>query len=300
MTERFEQSSRYVIEFLKWLAPEAAVQQLPEFTFRINFQEEQIDMRFDRAEMEDFEIALEKFRNTSYFHTLENRVRFRIFGALGSKGLIPHLQISSELLREKGEWLKNLRTDVTFDPEFSAVLYQGLKLFSASIVKTLASGLKLPEVEVEREVVDNLINYYVEKGHLNSTGASMESLSYLKAAAVCVIMEKEKARAAADIPRVRKAIDAEIYSIVSVIRHDPFRDIKLPEAVHDYVLQHGEEPPPSKTPTYVRQTVPDPEQSRLDGLLERLDPRLRRRREGAWAALRSDNPDRLRLGNLPN
>lgn len=283
MTERFEQSSRYIIEFLKWLAHEATVKQVPEFTFRINLREEQTDVRFDRSEMEDFEVALEKFRDTNYFHTLENRIRFRIFIALGSKGLIPYIPISEELLREKGEWLKNLRTDVAFDSDFSAVLYQGLDLLSASISKTLASGLKLPGVETEKRVVDSLMSYYKEKGHLDSTGASMESLSYLKAAAVCAIMEKEKARAAAGIPRVRKAIDTEIYSIVSAIRDDPFRDIKLPEAIHDYVLQHGEVAP-SKTPTYVRQEIPDPEQSKLDKLLEQLDPRLRRRREGAWEA----------------
>jgi hypothetical protein len=292
MADRFEQSSRHITEFLKWLTPEATVKQVPEFIFRIDFRGEQTDVRFDRSEMEDFEVALEKFRNTNYFHTLENRIRFRIFIALGAKGLIPYLQISSELLREKGEWLKNISIDVAFETAFGAILYQGLKLLSASIAKTLASGLNLPEVEAEKQVVDSLVNFYEEKGHLNSTGARMESLSYLKAAAVCAIMEKEKARQQADIPRVRKAIDAEIYSIVSVIRDDPFRDIKLPEAIHDYVIQHGSTSTP-KTPTYVRQAVPDPEQSKLDSLLEKLDPRLKRRREGAWEALRSDNPDRL-------
>ena len=292
MADRFEQSSRYITEFLKWLAPEATVKQLPEFIFRINLCDEQTDMRFGRSEMEDFEVALEKFQNTNYFHTLENLIRFHIFVALGAKGLIPYLQISSELLREKGEWLKNIRTDVAFDSDFCAVLYQGLKLLSASIGKTLASGLNLPEVEAEKRVVDSLVNFYEEKGHLNSTGARMESLSYLKAAAVCAIMGKEKARREAEIPRARKAIDADIYSIVSVIRDDPFRDIKLPEAIHDYAIQHGAASTP-KTPMYVRQAIPDPEQSKLDKLLEKLDPRLKRRREGAWEAFRSDNPDRF-------
>jgi|GEM_PF-1542608 hypothetical protein len=120
----------------------------------------------------------------------------------------------------------------------------------------------------------------------------MENLSYLKAAAVCVIMEKEKAKQEADIPRIRKALDAEIYSIVSGIRDDPFRDIKLPEAIHDYAIQQGPGNTP-KRPKYVREAVPDEEQSKLDKLLDHLDPRLRRRREGAWEALRSDNPDRL-------
>ncbi len=35
------------------------------------------------------------------------------------------------------------------------------------------------------------------------------------------------------------------------------------------------------------------ENRKLDQLLEKLDPRLRERREGAWLTFRSDNPDRL-------
>jgi len=42
-----------------------------------------------------------------------------------------------------------------------------------------------------------------------------------------------------------------------------------------------------------REVNPGEERCKLDSLLDRLDPRLRRRRDGAWAALHSDNPDRL-------
>ena len=95
MAESFEKSSRYITEFLKWLAPDATVKQVPQFIFRIDLRDDRTEVRFDRSEMEDFEVALEKFQNTNYFHTLENRIRFRIFVALGTKGLIPYLQISS-------------------------------------------------------------------------------------------------------------------------------------------------------------------------------------------------------------
>ncbi|MBI3576199.1 MAG: hypothetical protein HY083_11205 [Gammaproteobacteria bacterium] len=292
MAEPHEKSIQYITDFLKRLTPDARVQLVPEFTFRIDLHEGRTEVRFDRAEIEDFELALERFQDTNYLHTLENRIRFRIFVAMGAKGLIPHVQISSELLREKGEWLKNLRTDVAFDAEFCKVLYKGLTLLSESIGKTLASGLKLPEVEAEKHTVDNLKRFYEEKGHLTSTGAEMESLSYLKAAAVCGIMEMERAKRETEIPRLRKAIDRDIYSVVLKIRDDPFRDIKLPEGIHDYAIQQGGTSTP-RTPTYVRVVVPDAEQSKLDALLDKLDPRLRRRREGAWAALRSENPDRL-------
>jgi hypothetical protein len=292
MTEPYAKSERYIADLVKRLVPDAAVLRVRDLTFQIDLHDSQIEVRFDRSLMEDFEVALEHFPNTNYIYTLENRIKFRLLIDIGREGLIPDLEISIELLREKGEWLKSLRTDVAFDTEFCAILYDGLKLLSGSIAKTLASGLKLPEVEAEKQVVDSLKRYYKEHGHLTSPGAEIESLSYLKAAAVCVILEKERAKREAGIPRIRKAIDREIYSIVSKIRDNPFRDIRLPEAVHDYALQHGTVSTP-KTPSYVRKVVPDEQQSKLDSLLDRLDTRLRRRREGAWEALRSDNPDRL-------
>lgn len=295
MANLHEKSTRYIIDFVKQLVPDATVKQFSDFsdfTFRIDLLDGRVIVRFDRSEMDDFEVALEKFQNTDYFYTLENGIRFHILISLGVKGLIPDLEISSELLREKGEWLKNIRVDVTFDRDFSAVLYQGLKLLSASIEKTLSFGPKLPEVEAEKRTIENLKRFYEKTGHLNSEGAEIESLSYLKAAAVCVIMEKEKARREVKIPRLKKALDNEIYSIVSKIRGDPFRDIKLPEAIHDYAIQYDAAKAPKK-PKYVREFVTDAEQNKLDKLLDQLDPRLRRRRQGAWEVLRSDSPDRL-------
>jgi len=292
MGESFDKSEQYISDFLKSLTPYAKIQQLPNFRFRVDINDESVDVRFDRSEMQDFEVALEKFQNTSYFHTLENRIRFHIYVSMGSKGLIPHVPISSELLQEKGEWLKNIRTDVAFNTDFCSVLYDGLKLLSVSIDRTLNSGLMLPEVEAEKRRIDELISFYEQNGHLTSPGAEMGSLSFLKAAAVCVLMEKEKSKRAAELPRIRKAIDRDIYAIVSKIRNDPFRDIKLPEAIHDYVIHQGLAST-LKTPKYVREISPDAEQSKLDELLDHLDPRLRKRRLGAWQALRSDNPDRL-------
>lgn len=292
MGESFENSEQYITDFLRSLTPDAEIRQSPNFTFSFYVNDERVDVRFDRSEMQDFEVALEKFQDTSYFHTLENRIRFRIYVSMGSRGLIPHIPISSELLQEKGEWLKNLRADVSFNTDFCSILYEGLKLLSASIDKTLDSGLMLPEVEAEKDKIDGLMSFYEQNGHLTTPGAEMESLSYLKAAAVCVIMDKEKLKGVAELPRIRKAFDRDIYAIVSKIRNDPFRDIRLPEAIHDYVIHQGLERT-SKTPKYMREVSPNVEQNKLDELLDRLDPRLTRRRLGAWQALQSDNPDRL-------
>lgn len=292
MAELYPNSIKYILNFIKCLVPDALIQQVQNFTFRINIHEYRTDVRFDQSEMEDFEIALEQLPNTNYFYTLENRTKFRILIALGEKGLIPRHQISSDLLQEKGEWLKNKRTSVSFDAEFCAILYEGLNLLSVFLGEVLSSGQKLPEMEEEKRIVDNLKECYEKESHLSSEGAEIESLSYLKAAAMCVIMEKEKAKRAAKIPRVIKAIDRELYSIVSKIRRDPFRDIKLPEVIRDYAFHQGTANT-TNTLSYVREVVSDEEKRKLDGLLDRLDPRLRRRREGAWEALHSENADRL-------
>jgi hypothetical protein len=92
-------SALYIAELRKRFAPDAAVQQAQGFTFRIEMHDARTDVRFDQSEMEDFEVALERFQNTNYSHTLENRIKFRILVAIGQKGLIPEFQISSESSR---------------------------------------------------------------------------------------------------------------------------------------------------------------------------------------------------------
>ena len=64
MAKPFEKSVRYIKEFIKSLAPDAKVQQVPEFTFRLDLHDDRMEVRFDRSEMEDFEVALDRFKNT--------------------------------------------------------------------------------------------------------------------------------------------------------------------------------------------------------------------------------------------
>jgi len=299
MPTEFPKSHEYIQTFIKWLAPDATFR-LVGRRYDIELGEETVSVQFGEDQLDDFEIALNRFQGTNYFQTLENQIRFQIFIALGSRGLIPYVQISSHLLSEKGEWLRHTKRDVAFDADFAKVLHGGLTVLSDSLKATLATGLNLPEIQAEKDVIDTLKRFYQEKGHLTSPGAELESLSYLKAAAVVMIMKKEQSKAPGQVPRVRKAIDAEIYSIVARLRDDPFKDIKLPEAICDFVAQQsgnqgstGRPITPQKIPVYVRDNPQTEQQDRLDALLEKLDTTLKRRRKGAWAALKSDNADRL-------
>jgi hypothetical protein len=231
-------SIAYISRIINELVPTAEIRVFPEYRFIIQLEGNSIEVNFERDIIDDFDVALEKYRNSNYFHTLENRIKFRIYILLGKEGLLPDFDISSEILNEKGEWLKSYSADMKFENWFCGILYEGLKLLSGSLEATLSgTDLELNEIRTDKEFVDSLINYYEEKGNLTSRGVEIESLSFLKAAAVCVILEREKSKKETAIPRLKKGYDRDIYFILSEIRKDPFRDIKLPECIYEFAIQ---------------------------------------------------------------
>lgn len=293
MSSAYPRAIKYLTDLVKELDPNATTSWIgPTYTLSIDLRGERTPVKLGRELMDDFEVALDRYKSTSYFETIRNRVRFPILIALGEKGLLPEFKISAELLNERGEWLKNFRADVVFPPEVYGIFDHGLELLSGSMERQLSTGLKLPDIEDDKKLVDSLRTYYKETQHFNSAGAGLGSLSFLKAAALCVIMEMERAKVSERTPRLRKAREQEIYSIVSFIRDDPLVDISLPDAMRDYASEWSAQPA-SKKATYRRELVPSPTQTRLDGLLHNLDPAFIRRRHGAWEALNSSNPDRL-------
>lgn len=292
-----EKGIAYITEFVRGLCPDAEIQFSPEYKLTIRTERALAKVNFSQDEMDDFEVALEQYTNTNYFYTLENRIKFRVYMSLGQEGLLDDFDISSIILNEKGEWLETYRVDVAFTKSFCEILYEGLKLLSDSLNSTLANAnVKLPEIVDDAESVRHLIGYYEHHGNLTSRGAEIQSLSFLKAAAVCVILQREQKKKETDIPRLKKAYDKEIYSIVSRLRESPFRDIQLPECIYEYAIQQkktvNEKSEVQKIKTSVR-TSSDETAAKLDKLLEQIDPRLKKRRQGAWSAFRSDNPDRL-------
>ena len=287
----------YVSNLISGLLPTAeirfALQHHVEYRFIIGIENNNIDIYFGRDVMDDFEVALEKYRDTNYYHTLENRIKFQIYVLLGKEGLLSGFDISPEILCEKGEWIEYRKVDVEFEEWFCEIMYEGLKLLS-NFLDTILSGtsVELKEMEAEKVFTDDLIKYYEDNKHLRSSGAKIQNLSFLKAAAVCMIIEKEISRKETTIPRLRKGYDKEIYDIVSEIRQDSFKDIKLPECIYDYAAQRETGMEDKQKIQEMRPTI-GAENSKLDQLLEKLGPRLRERREGAWLTFRSDNPDRL-------
>ena len=263
------------------------------YRFSVISKGEGVDFQFPRALMDDFEIAIEKYKGTDYYYTLENAVRFEVYIALGSKGLLDDFHISEEILKEKGEWLKRCSVAVSFDAKMTKALNNGLKRLSDFLGRVAsAHNLDLKDMRIEKAYIEGLIEYSEKHGHLNSDGVGVESLGFLKAGAVCEIIEKEKQRSHVLIPRVKKEIGKEIYQIVQTLRRAPFLGIKLPECIHDYNAAYkyqsvqSIQQVPSARPSYQRG-------DKLDALLGKLDPNLKKKRAGAWIAFQSENPDRL-------
>lgn len=263
------------------------------YRFRVISKREEVDFQFPRALMDDFEIAIEKYKGTDYYYTLENAVRFDIYIALGSKGLLTDFDISEEILKEKGEWLKRCDVQISFNAKMMVTLNNGLKRLSDFLGQIAsAHNLDLRDMKTEKEYIDGLIEYREKHGHLNSEGFGVESLGFLKAGAVCEIIEKRKQTSEVQIPRVKKEIIKEIYQIVQTLRRAPFLGIKLPECIHDYnaANKHQNIQSIQQVPLV---KLAYQKGDRLDELLDKLDPNLKKKRTGAWIAFHSVNPDRL-------
>ena len=72
---------------------------------------------------------------------------------------------------------------------------------------------------------------------------------------------------------------------------EPYDRIELPSALRDYIMEQPTTSAKSSSSAAAQQ--PSDKQAQLDVLLNQLNPRFVDRRQGAWEALHSDNPDHV-------
>ncbi len=294
MTEINEKAVDFVLSLINELDSKASVyfdrnavnQYL--YRFQLTFHGQTVELQFNRAPMDDFEVAIQKYKDTDYYYTLENSIKFKIYIELGSKGLLTDFEISSELLNEKGQWLDRCWETVSFDDKICEILNNGLRRLSGFLEQVLGDhNLDLRDIEAEKKSIDGLIQYYEEDGNLNSEGVEVESLGFLKAAAVCEVVEKEKEKFRTRISSVKRGIDKEIYRIVHMLRQAPFLGIKLPQCIRDY--NDANKGVDIQSQARIECQANDV----LDALLDKLNPNLKKKRIGAWMTFYSENPDKL-------
>ena len=295
MTQSYTKAFEYIADFVRSLLPDATMEWGGVEQLAITDRAKRVIVRFGRSELEDFENVLDERNNlpVRYCNGIKNDVNFHMYMALGVEGMIPNVRISSAMLEDEREWATHISLDARFADDLTKHLYRGLTTLAASLSRTLEADVKLPDVERELKVVNDLITYYKKNNNLDSPDVRRESLSYLKAAAVCAIIELEGQRAKAVLPRVKAAINNQIYSIFQTFLAEPFKRIKLPVAIYDLVETQARLPEDSVSSALPTEERRHADQIKLDALLNALSPRLKDRRIGAWKALRSENPDRL-------
>jgi hypothetical protein len=256
------------------------------YLFHIELNDKKFDIEFGKARMDNFESAIENYSETSYYYELEKEIKFRIYETLGSNGLITDFEVSRELINEiEDRWKEgDSLYPVSLNQKMNESIFNGLNKLSDFLTYLITEHkIKRADIMAAKKGIDNLIAHYIKYNNLCDR-ASIDNLGLLKAAAVCEITHKEKERSQNSIPIVKSELTKGIFEIVSIIREEPFRRIKMPSFVADYsVAQKGE------NITNIKAKRTDD----LDAMLDRLDLNLKNKRIGAWDTFGSNNPDRL-------
>jgi hypothetical protein len=287
MPVRFAAAFDAIEVFIRGILPRAEVTRAGNEQLHVRNDAQSITLTFNRSQLDDFEVVLRGNQSVRYSNGIRGDLYLPVYVALGIEGMIPDLRVSEVLLQEDRDWLATCRLVGTrFDRDIAKGLYDGLTQLQASLRLSLQSDVEVPEVRAELEVVESLTGFYEKHGHLNSPDVQQESLSYLKAAALCWILRLEEAKLHAASLRTKAAYDKKVYGIVHQFWvANPYNAIELPPAMRDYIAQRTRLVP-------VTQLVHRPHVD-IGPLLERLDARLKNRWRGAWVALQSDNPDRV-------
>lgn len=150
-----------------------------------------VDIIFGRDTMDDFEIAIEKYRTSDQHRGLESFINFRIYITLGQAGLIPKFLVSNEVLKEKRDWLQSYNVKFEKATWLYEIFYAGLKKLS-SFLSSLVVQYKISseDIKQEQEDINTLIDFYDKNRHFTDRGLSVGSLGYFKAAVLCVIDRK--------------------------------------------------------------------------------------------------------------
>jgi hypothetical protein len=238
--DKHENAIGYIVRLIKSLDPSAVVEVIEpkpyQYGFHIDIKGQYLRIIFGRSTMDDFENSIVTEKGSDRYRAVEGFVKYQIYIELGKMGLIPDFDISAEILNEKRDWLQQYNVRFEKSTWLYEIFYHGLKELHSFLGGLTKQYKTLPEeIVAEQGDIAHLIEYYDKNHNFNDSGVSVSSLGYFKAAAVCVLLNKEKDRRLTKIPRILKAIDEEIYKIVFEIREGPFPQIKMPACIYDYV-----------------------------------------------------------------
>ena len=279
------QALAFLSAVVRSAVPDATVEFLKPDALIVTARERQHPISLGRSRLDDLERAMDGSLGRPYLRGLKRDLEFDLYRVLGNQGLLSQgFRLSEYLLKDSGrDWTRNCSLHTQFSPEVAKRLYDGLRRLERSLERSIDPEISIPEIDHELATVRDLTKYYDAQQHLNSVGAKVESLSYLKAAALVWIIDLENKMVAAPEPRVKAGYLKKMFEIAADFEMQPYNRIKLPLALIDYVAHEKGAVDASQRGLQQHTDV--------ESRLERLDPRLRDRWVGAWQALQSDNAD---------
>jgi hypothetical protein len=274
--------------YLKHMLPSASIDRGgSQLELRVAIGREVEVIRLAEPNLDDIEAALNGGHPAKYINGQIRDATLRALICLGKGGMAPHVDLSNDLINEDLDWTRQCRLDTEFSQETAAILVSKLMTLRAVADKILQSNLPLPDVAKEREILDSLVSYFDQHQHLNSRGVSTESLRYIKAAAFLWIRELESLKRSERSERAKVQRSIKYFEVVEQFwALTPYNRLQLPPIINDYIAYLGQ------TESDDSSDVPAPSIN-IGALLRKVDRRLEERWQGAWEALKSDNPDKV-------
>jgi hypothetical protein len=283
----------FLAEIVSQFAPAAQVLFHPSRELTVTDHLTSARISFSRGEIDDLAEALKRPTGTAYFANLERHIRIRVAISLMRSGITPDLRLAEELMRGGDEWPANKFVDIALLNPFAQIIVGGMRSLHEALTTLIAnSPIEVPAIAEDAANVHYLIKYYEEAANLSSPRVGKENLGYIKGAAICAIALLEEKRRATRIDRIKAAINQQIVSISEWVEDDPYAKIQTPQCVIEYI-QAAHTPERTRVEVPRLDTMLATSSDRLDEYLEALGPQFTRRRQGAWEAFRSDNPDKL-------
>lgn len=284
----------YLADVASELAPDAQILAHASGYVSITLGDKSAEFNLGRAQYDDFADSLTRHEGSPYCENLKRDLRIKLACVLLETDISPDLELSTLLTTGGDDWPDGREVDVEIANPLAHTLASGLEALYEGLTTLVAgSPVDVPAIEEDAANIHYLIKYYEESGSLSSKQASKGSLAYIKAAAICAVHRLEKQRSGTQVLRIKSALNKKIATLLDLLVDVPYAQIAAPECVKEYLQLEQLQTAAQATPVPRLESILPAGADKLEDQLRRLGPSFLRRRQGAWNAFRSDNPDRL-------
>ena len=200
--------------------------------FKIRNGKDFFKVKINRDILDDFKGASE-LRTDEQFVNLKNIIEFNIYAQLLEQHALPNsFCISEKIINEKRSWANNGPYAIPRDDKFRDKMCGGL-IKVQRYLEHKAKVSCLQSMKADLKLVNDLLASYCNGQH--EIVASLQSMSFIKAALVCEIIDLEEENKKSINPEYLREYDDKIHSLLNIVR-GTFINIKLPGFVKEYAV----------------------------------------------------------------